>query len=58
MIIYRLFSKKNLLFRKCLILLTKIILKFKVFTFNFDIFDGSIGCATKFHAKEIIFLSP
>ena len=25
------------------------------FSCNFDIFYGSIGCATKFHADEIIF---
>ena len=26
-----------------------------VFSYDFDIFDGSIGCATKFHADEIYF---
>ena len=27
------------------------------FSYDFDIFDDSIGCATKFHAGEISFLS-
>ena len=38
-------------------ILTKNILRKKVdfFSCDFDIIDGNIGCATKFHADEISF---
>ena len=31
--------------------------KVDFFSCDFDIFDGSIGCATKFHADKISFIS-
>ena len=39
------------------ILLKIFLKKVDFFPCDFDIFDGSIGCATKFHADEISFFS-
>ena len=45
--------KKSLIFGKITISLKKYCKKMIFFSYNFKILDGSIGCATKFHANEI-----
>ena len=46
--------KKSVIFGKITILLKKkIVKKLIFFSCDFKIFDGTIGCATKFHANEI-----
>ena len=55
---YILFFSKNLYFLKNGDFVKNILGKSSFFSCDFDIFDGSIGCATKFHADEIsLFLS-
>ena len=45
--------KKSVIFGKITILLKKYCKKLIFFSCDFKIFDGTIGCATKFHANEI-----
>ena len=52
------FSKKSVFFFKNGDFVENILKKkVEFFSCDFDIFYGSIGCATKFHADEIYFFS-
>ena len=52
---YMLCFQKIVNFGKITILLKKNCKKVDFFSCDFKIFDGTIGCATKFHANEIYF---
>ena len=49
--------KKSVIFGKITILLKKKCKKVDFFSCDLKIFEGTIGCATKFHAKEKFFFS-
>ena len=53
--IYLIFHKNLHLFFKNGDFVENILEKKLIFSFNFEIFCGSIGCATKFHVDEISF---